>query len=1063
MHWELLQQCDAAVSSFVIRGACHSPSAGCLAAVLIGPSHNGAKLPLWKSSLGAAASPVAPWRCTPLDGCMFGWRSPGGEAIRRPLLLWSNFEIASACLRCRFAVDDALEKADAADSAPEREPSATAAGVAAVATPFRSEPAMPCAPGQVAASPASGVDERTEEERAAAEKKRAPLAAAAKAEWLRRAKAGEFDAVHTPDSCFARSGSGGGNPRRTDAYRAEVVAAVGLDAPAEGYAHLSEADRNVLRSLVWRKAEAFWMDESERTCMRGFMHDVVTSGLPIRGHPIRLRGEDGEFVRREMEEGVRQGLYVRGTSPWGSWAFPTRADLSGRRRRTVVDYRLVNRRMVLFTYYIRRCSDVKGDLVGSAFLSGLDGARGFNLLRNTAKAKEVLAVLTADGVFLPEVLQLGPSTGPFDFQYVTDELFTSCGHGRFGRCWKNYIDDFFVRTGRWLEGRALTDAEFEEVLAAAKEEKTGPTETSRPLVDALQAAGFSGTRKASLPYTGVSAVLLGCLSPVAAASSISTKAAVVGSFNLLILRSAKFMWDFIGAAEDTLASASSSFGVIAESGTAAVASVVDEAGAGARAYVRDFFVDLAWVSRWLLAAVAMFYLAKRFCSRRAATNGELAVSGLSAACRANPEGDGPRILELTPGVKASPQGPPGSASRSARALRDGRVEEYALSPFVSGPPYPRPCWSEESALQLSAEELIPLQAAISKALPDIEREAGERGRRGRDLSARAPLRAIRKNYNFYDLDVAGSSDKVYRVLTRLEDVADAKCSCPDFVFQGRSSDRTVCKHIVAGFIDVLCVNPCDLPPPEPLVLKAPGPSSATAEVIRDLRSLNGRVVDLESELAAAKGELTAAKDELDGARSQIELLKGKAEVGDEAWDRCAKENQLRGEESVWRGIRFLEAASSMEEWGRVIASARSEVRLLCYTFDHDAVVRALVDARRRHVRVKMLYSHQDRRSCKNQSQCCQELVAAGCHVRGHKGPRCHAKWILGDDVLVLGSTNFSNASQLNVERGVRMRGVPPADLDHMRKQFDDMFEGAHVFESGVGLASAMPAPLTPMK
>ena len=71
-------------------------------------------------------------------------------------------------------------------------------------------------------------------------------------------------------------------------------------------------------------------------------------------------------------------------------------------------------------YYIRRCSDVKQQLAGSAFISGLDGARGFNLLPNTARAKEVLAVLSDAGCFLPEVLQLGPTSGPYDFQFSVD-------------------------------------------------------------------------------------------------------------------------------------------------------------------------------------------------------------------------------------------------------------------------------------------------------------------------------------------------------------------------------------------------------------------------------------------------------------------------------------------------------------------------------------------------------------------------------------------------------------------------------------------------------------------
>ena len=131
-------------------------------------------------------------------------------------------------------------------------------------------------------------------------------------------------------------------------------------------------------------------------------------------------------VREDLEAGLRAGLYSRGTSPWGSWAFPTK-ESKDRRRRVVVDYRLVNRHLVQFTYYIRRCSDVKASLAGAAFLSGMDGARGFNQMANTSRAKEVLAVLDVSGCYLPEVLQLGPLSGPFDFQFSTDELFTGSG------------------------------------------------------------------------------------------------------------------------------------------------------------------------------------------------------------------------------------------------------------------------------------------------------------------------------------------------------------------------------------------------------------------------------------------------------------------------------------------------------------------------------------------------------------------------------------------------------------------------------------------------------------
>ena len=82
-----------------------------------------------------------------------------------------------------------------------------------------------------------------------------------------------------------------------------------------------------------------------------------------------------------------------------------------------MDYRMVNRRMVMFVYYIRRRWDVNGELAGRAFISGMGGARGFTLLVNAERAKEVLAALADCGCYLPEVLQLGPATGPFDFQF----------------------------------------------------------------------------------------------------------------------------------------------------------------------------------------------------------------------------------------------------------------------------------------------------------------------------------------------------------------------------------------------------------------------------------------------------------------------------------------------------------------------------------------------------------------------------------------------------------------------------------------------------------------------
>ena len=103
------------------------------------------------------------------------------------------------------------------------------------------------------------------------------------------------------------------------------------------------------------------------------------------------------------------------------------------------------------------------------------------------------------------MLQLGPATGPFDFQFCTDELFTGTGRGRYGSIWKNNIDDFWIRTGYWLRGRAYTDQEYGELIAAA----APPPPASRPLSDSLAAVGFASTRKASQVYDHAKGVLVG--------------------------------------------------------------------------------------------------------------------------------------------------------------------------------------------------------------------------------------------------------------------------------------------------------------------------------------------------------------------------------------------------------------------------------------------------------------------------------------------------------------------------------------------------------------------------
>ena len=139
-----------------------------------------------------------------------------------------------------------------------------------------------------------------------------------------------------------------------------------------------------------------------------------------------------------------------------------------------------------------------------------------------------------------------------------------------------------------------------------------------------------------------------------------------------------------------------------------------------------------------------------------------------------------------------------------------------------------------------------------------------------------------------------------------------------------------------------------------------------------------------------------------------------------------------------------------------IKSAKRAVRIAAFTFDLQAVADACMEARRREVEVKLMYSHSDRNTTKNQQSRLQALRSVGCQVRGWRGSRLHAKWLIADAVLVVGSCNFSEASAANVERGVRLF-LSPQDQKEEEEVFDQYFAMGLPFNEGIG----EPCPKTP--
>ena len=221
-----------------------------------------------------------------------------------------------------------------------------------------------------------------------------------------------------------------------------------------------------------RKAAGFWAEGTTRTTVRKFAHDCIPTGPPVSSQPHALKGEAAQWVDDRLEEEVQRGQLVRGPSAWGSAPFPTKEmpnHKRARKRRLVVDYRRVNARVKRSTYYCRRSTDVLAAAVGSVWYTFVDAVSGFNQIRNTKRAREVLAIVARSGKYLPVGLTFGHVNGPDDFNFVVDRAYAP-GKGRrlcYTKEWIAYVDDLTVRTGRVVDGKFYTDAVADQAVRDA--------------------------------------------------------------------------------------------------------------------------------------------------------------------------------------------------------------------------------------------------------------------------------------------------------------------------------------------------------------------------------------------------------------------------------------------------------------------------------------------------------------------------------------------------------------------------------------------------------------------
>ena len=108
--------------------------------------------------------------------------------------------------------------------------------------------------------------------------------------------------------------------RRKDSYRQQVLDGCKISERKD----LTAPDKAALEEVIWRKAAAFWIEDTPRTTLRHLLHDTIPTGPPVRTPPHHLKGEIAEWVDKELQDCTLTGQLERGNSEWASPPFATK-------------------------------------------------------------------------------------------------------------------------------------------------------------------------------------------------------------------------------------------------------------------------------------------------------------------------------------------------------------------------------------------------------------------------------------------------------------------------------------------------------------------------------------------------------------------------------------------------------------------------------------------------------------------------------------------------------------------------------------------------------------------
>ena len=220
--------------------------------------------------------------------------------------------------------------------------------------------------------------------------------------------------------------------------------------------HLDKGAQADIITLIENNTGLF-SDTPSRTTV--LSHDVDVSGhSPIKQHAYRVNPTKRELIKKEIDYLLENGLAIPSSSAWSSpCLLVPKSDGS---MRFCTDFRKVNNVTVADSYPLPRMEDCV-DRVGAAkFVTKLDLLKGYWGVGLTARASEISAFVTPDGLYQYTVMPFGLRNAPATFQRLMRTVLSGVKN-----C-EVYLDDVVVFSDTWAEHIHTLRDVFERLLGA---------------------------------------------------------------------------------------------------------------------------------------------------------------------------------------------------------------------------------------------------------------------------------------------------------------------------------------------------------------------------------------------------------------------------------------------------------------------------------------------------------------------------------------------------------------------------------------------------------------------